>query len=188
MAMINFLSLEPGANFYVIGTNNGLSVAVGTIKEKSTPYWPMPAGTMNSQLINLTVTFNEQDRVIQGLPINLEIAGRAPEIYTGNRELANRIIDEKMAEAQNHLQNRPLYEKILADGPACKEVLNPEYAATRKQVETIEQLRTQYDSVAKELEESKKREAEMFKMLQDIHAGLNGNTATPKGKNDKKES
>jgi hypothetical protein len=148
----------------------------------------MPAGTMNSQLINLTVTFNGQDRVIQGLPINLEIAGRAPEIYTGNRELANRIIDEKMSEAQNHLQNRPLYEKILADGPACKEVLNPEYAATRKQVETIEQLRTQYDSVAKELEESKKREAEMFKMLQDIHAGLNGGTATTKGKNDKKES
>jgi hypothetical protein len=93
-----------------------------------------------------------------------------------------------MAEAQNHLQNRPLYEKILADGPACKEVLNPEYAATRKQVETIEQLRTQYDSVAKELEESKKREAEMYKMLQDIHAGLNGGTATTKGKNDKKES
>jgi hypothetical protein len=67
-----------------------------------------------------------------------------------------------------------MYEKILADGPACKEVINPEYAATRKQVETIEQLRTQYDSVAKELEASKKREAEMFKMLQDIHAGLNG--------------
>ena len=138
--------------------------------------------------LNLTVTFNGQDRVIQGLPINLEIAGRAPEIYTGNRELANRIIDEKMSEAQNHLQNKPLYEKILADGPACKEVLNPEYAATRKQVETIEQLRTQYDSVAKELEESKKREAEMFKMLQDIHAGLNGGTATTKGKGDKKES
>ena len=179
--MINFLSLEPGANFYVIGTNNGLSVAVGTIKEKSTPYWPMPAGNMNSQLINLTVTFNGQDRLIQGLPINLEVAGRAPEIYTGNRELANRIIDEKMAEAQSHLQNRPMYEKILADGPACKEVINPEYAATRKQVETIEQLRTQYDSVAKELEASKKREAEMFKMLQDIHAGLNSG-AKGKGK------
>jgi hypothetical protein len=42
--------------------------------------------------------------------------------------------------------------------------------------------------VAKELEESKKREAEMFKMLQDIHAGLNGGTAATKGKNDKKES
>lgn len=174
--MINFLSLEIGANFYVIGTNSGLSVAVGTIKGKSAPYWPMNTSSINSQLIDLTVTFNGQDRVIPGLPINLEVAGRAPEIYTGNRELANRIIDEKMTEAQTHLQNRPIYEKILADGPACKEVINPEYAATRKQVETIEHLRTQYDSVAKELEASKKREAEMFKMLQDIHAGLNGGT------------
>lgn len=174
--MTTFSSLEIGANFYVIGTSNGLNVAVGTIKEKSTPYWPMPAGTMNSQLINLTVNFNGQDRVIQGLPINLEVAGRAPEIYTGNRELANRIIDEKMTEAQTHLQNRPLYEKILNDGPACKEVINPEYAATRKQVETIEQLRTQYDNMAKELAASKKREADMYKMLQEIHAGISGST------------
>ena len=169
--MINFLSLEPGANFYVIGTNNGLSVAVGTVKGKSGPYYPMPANGISSQLVDLTVTFNGQDRVIQGLPINLEVAGREPEIYTGNRELAERIIDEKMTEAQGHIQNQPFYKKILQDGPKCKEVINPGYAATRKQVETIEQLQQRANSTEKELQELKAQNARMLELLEKAVGG-----------------
>ena len=180
--MINFLSLEQGANFYVIGTNGGLNVAVGTVKGKSGPYYPMPANGMTSQLVDLTVTFNGQDRVIQGLPINLEVAGRDPEIYTGNRDLAERIIDEKMSEAQTHLQNRPFYEKILADGPNCKEVINPGYAASRKQTETIEQLQQRATSTEKELQELKAQNARMLELLE---KAVGGGT---KGKGEKKES
>jgi hypothetical protein len=176
--MINFISLEQGASFYVIGTNGGLNVAVGTVKGKSGPYYPMPANGMSSQLVDLTVTFNGQDRVIQGLPINLEVAGREPEIYTGNRELAERIIDEKMTEAQGHIQNQQLYKKILQDGPKCKEVINPGYAATRKQVETIEQLQQRATSTEKELQELKAQNARMLELLEKAVGGT--------GKGDKK--
>lgn len=180
--MKNFLSLEQGAQFYVISTNGGLSVAVGTIKDKRGPYWPMPANGMTAQLVDLTVTFNGQDKQIPGLPINLEVAGRDPEIYTGNRELAERIIDEKAAEARTHLQNRPLYEKILADHPKCKEVVNPGYAATRQQTEAFQQLQAKYDAMEKKLQESEARNADMYKMLKEMHDGLNGGGATGKGK------
>ena len=86
---MNFSELQPGANFYVISTNGGLQVAVGTVKGKTAPYWPTP-NPMNSQLIDLTVNIGGQDRVVPGLPISLEVAGRDPEIYTGNRETAER--------------------------------------------------------------------------------------------------
>jgi len=32
---MNFSELQPGANFYILSTNNGLSVAVGTVKGKT---------------------------------------------------------------------------------------------------------------------------------------------------------
>ena len=98
MTMINFSELQPGANFYVISTNGGLQVAVGTVKGKTAPYWPMQ-NTLNTQLVDVTINIGGQDRLVPGLPVNLEVAGRDPEIYTGNRETAERIIDEKMAEA-----------------------------------------------------------------------------------------
>lgn len=166
---MNFQSLDSGAQFYVIGTTNGLTVTVGSVKGKSAPYWPMPAtsGGLNSQLVDITVNINGQDRVIPGLPIGLEVAGRDPEIYTGNRELAERIIDEKVAEAQKILQNQPVYKKIVTDGPRCKEAINPGYAATRKQTETIEQLQTRAASTEKELQELKTQNAEILKLLKD---------------------
>jgi len=181
--MKTFSSLEQGASFYVLGTNGGLTVAVGIIKGKSGPYYPMPANGMSSQLVDLTINFGGQDKLIPGLPVNLEVAGRDPEIYTGSREMAERIIDEKMAEAQTHLQNKGLYEKILADGPKCKELVNPGYAATRKQVEAFEQLQAKYDAMEARFNEAEARNNEMLAMLREMHAGMSGTTKGKKGEN-----
>lgn len=171
---MDFNSLNNGATFYIIGTNGGLNVIMGIVKGKSAPYWPMPANGINQQMVDLTVNINGQDRVIPGLPIGLEVAGRDPEIYTGNRELAERIIDEKMEAARKALQDRPLYEKILTDGPKCKEVINPGYAQTRKQAQTIEELQTRSQATEKELQELKAQNAEMLKLLKDALGGGTG--------------
>jgi len=168
---MNFNSLNVGATFYVIFTNGGLSVTTGIIKNKTAPYFPMPNVGANGQLIDLTVNFGGQDRVIQGLPINLEVAGRDPEIYTGNAELAERIINEKMGEAQKILQNRPYYEKVLEDGPQCLETINPGYATARKQTQTIEQLQAKAAATERELQEMKAQNAEMLKLLKEALGG-----------------
>lgn len=168
---MKFDSLTQGATFYVISTNGGLSVALGTVKGKSTPYWPMPANGMNSQLIDLTVTFNGQDRVIPGLPIGLEVAGRDPEIYTGDRELAERVIDDKVGEADKILQNVPYYERIKADGPRCKEIINPGYAQTRRQAETIESLKNELAATKGDLQEMKDLQARTLAALEKLTSG-----------------
>jgi len=175
---MNFQTLNNGANFYVISTNGGLSVAVGTVKGKSAPYWPMPANGLNTQLVDLTVSFNGQDRVIPGLPISLEVAGRDPETYTGSREIAERVINDKISEAKKILQNMPYYEKVCADGPKCLELINPEYANTRRQNETIEQLQARAASTEKELQEMKAQNAEMLKLLREALNAAGGNTTT----------
>ena len=169
---MNFSTLNNGATFYIICTNNGLNVIMGTVKGKSAPYWPVPAGSMNQQLVDVTISVNGQDRVIPGLPSNLEVAGRDPEIYTGNRELAERIIDERMDAARKALQDRPLYEKILADGPKIKEMINPDYAQTRKQNESIEQLQARAQATEAELQQMKAQNARMLEILEKMSANV----------------
>ena len=173
---MNFSELQSGANFYVISTNGGLHVAVGTVKGKSAPYWPAP-NPMNSQLIDLTVNIGGQDRVVPGLPISLEVAGRDPEIYT-------RIIDEKMSEADKILQNVAYYKKMKQDGPKCKEIINPGYAATRRQAETIESLQSELAATKGELQGMRDMQAKTLALLEK----LSGGTSAPATKGGKKDS
>lgn len=169
---MNFNSLENGASFYVISTNGGMSVSVGTVKGKSAPYWPMPANGMNMQLVDLTVTFNGQDRVIPGLPIGLEVAGREPEIYIASGSMAERVIDDKMTEAENIIRNLPYYEKILnTDGPMCKEIINPGYAQSRKQAETIANLQAELESTKSNLQEMKDLQSRTLELLEKMNGG-----------------
>lgn len=181
---MNFSELQPGANFYVISTNGGLQVAVGTVKGKSAPYWPVP-NPMNSQLIDLTVNIGGQDRLVPGLPINLEVAGRDPEIYTGSRDVAERIIDEKTSEADKIIQNLPYYQKVKADGPKCKEIIRPEYAATRKQAETIESLQAELAATKGELQGMRDMQAKTLELLEKLSGGA---TPAPAPKGGKKDS
>jgi hypothetical protein len=177
--MVNFSELQPGANFYVISTNGGLQVAVGTVKGKSAPYWPMN-NTLNSQLVDLTVNIGGQDRLVPGLPVNLEVAGRDPEIYTGNRETAERIIDEKMEEADKILQNLPYYRKLKQDGPKCKEIINPGYAATVRQAETIQSLQAELAATKGELQGMKDMQAKTLELLEKL-SGTPAPAPAPKG-------
>lgn len=178
---MNFSELQPGANFYVISTNGGLQVAVGTVKGKTAPYWPTP-NPMNSQLVDLTINIGGQDRVVPGLPVSLEVAGRDPEIYTGNRDTAERIIDEKMSEAEKVIQNLPYYQKVKQDGPKCKEVINPAFAQTRRQAETIESLQAELAATKGELQGVRDMQARTLELLE----RMNGGTAAPK--KEKKDS
>ena len=180
---MNFSELQPGANFYVISTNGGLQVAVGTVKGKSAPYWPMN-NTLNSQLVDLTVNIGGQDRLVPGLPVNLEVAGREPEIYTGNRETAERIIDEKVSEADKILQNLNYYKKLKQDGPKCKEVINPGYAATRKQAETIESLQAELAAMKGEQQSMKDLQTRTIELLEKLSGTPAPAPATKGGKKD----
>ncbi len=177
---MNFSELQPGANFYVISTNGGLQVAVGTVKSKSAPYWPMN-NTLNTQLVDVTINIGGQDRLVPGLPVNLEVAGREPEIYTGNRETAERIIDEKMAEADKILQNVAYYKKMKQDGPKCKEIINPGYAATRRQAETIENLQAELAAMKSEQQGMKDLQARTIELLEKLSGGAPSPAPATKG-------
>lgn len=181
---MNFSELQPGANFYVISTNGGLQVAVGTVKGKTAPYWPMQ-NTLNTQLVDITVNIGGQDRLVPGLPVGLEVAGRDPEIYTGNRETAERIIDEKVSEADKILQNLNYYKKLKQDGPKCKEIINPGYAATRKQAETIESLQAELAAMKGEQKSMKDLQTRTIELLEKLSGGA---TPAPAPKGGKKDS
>lgn len=182
---MDFNSLTQGATLYVISTNGGLSVAPTTVKGKSAPYWPMPANGMNSQLIDITVTFNGQDRVIPGLPVGLEVAGRDPEVYVASRDMAERIIDDKVSEAEKILQNVPYYERLKTEGPRCKEIINPGYAQTRRQTETIAQLQERAANTESELQAVRTQNAEILQLLKEMRGEASpAPTGTGRGKKD----
>ena len=122
-------------------------------------------------MVDITINVNGQDRVVPGLPIGLEVAGRDPEVYTGSREVALRIIDEKVAEADKVLKNVPYYQKVKNDGPRCKETIDPGYAQTRKQAETIETLKAELAATKGELQGMRDMQARTLELLEKLSGG-----------------
>ena len=98
--------------------------------------------------------------------------------------MAERIIDEKTSEADKIIQNLPYYQKVKADGPKCKEIINPGYAQTRRQAETIESLQAELAATKGELQGMKDMQAKTLELLEK----LSGGTPAPATKGGKKDS
>jgi hypothetical protein len=89
-----------------------------------------------------------------------------------------------MEEADKILQNLNYYKKLKQDGPKCKEAINPGYAATVRQAETIEQLRERLAATEGKLSEMTNLQAKTLELLEK----LSGGTPAPAPKGGKKDS
>ena len=87
-----------------------------------------------------------------------------------------------MEEADKILQNLNYYKKLKQDGPKCKEVINPGYAATVRQAETIESLQAELAATKGELQGMRDMQAKTLALLEKLSGG------TPATKGGKKDS
>jgi hypothetical protein len=140
-------SLTNGSPFYVLKKGECPKLEVGIVKSKSNPrpqYQTSTPSLMNGmnfqQVVDLTVTINGNDRVINNIPLNVEIAAMGNETFSGSREAMLQAVDSMLQTSKKALEQIPWHKNTIVEAEKMLEVLNPRYAEEKKQARTINDL------------------------------------------------
>ena len=152
-------SLTNGSPFYVLRKGERPVLEIGTVKAKSQPrpqYQTQTPNLMNGmnfqQVVDLTVTINGSDRVINNIPLNVEIAAQGNETFSGSREAMLQAVDNMLQTSKKALEQIPLHKNVIAESEKMLEVLNPRYAEEKKQARTITDLERRQSETDKKLD------------------------------------
>lgn len=136
-----------GTPFYVLRKGEKPILEVGVVKGKSQPRAQYPTQTPNigvglqlQQVIDVTVTINGKDEVFANLPMNIEIATRGNDTFSGSREAMLQAVDAMLQSSKKAIEQVPFHKSVIAESEKMLEVLNPRYAEEKKQARTIKAL------------------------------------------------
>ena len=140
-------NLGVGSPFYVLRKGEKPVLETGVVKTKSQPRAKFPTQTPNimqgmqmQQVIDVTVTINGKDEVFSDIPINVEIAARGNDTFTGSREAMLQAVDAMLQTSKKAIEQVPYHKSVVAESEKMLEVLNPQYAENKKQARTISDL------------------------------------------------
>lgn len=152
-------SLTSGSPFYVLKKGERPVLEIGTVKAKSQPrpqYQTQTPNLMNGmnfqQVVDLTVTINGSDRVINNIPLNVEIAAQGNETFSGSREAMLQAVDNMLQTSKKALEQIPLHKNVIAESEKMLEALNPRYAEEKRQARTITDLERRQADTDKKLD------------------------------------
>ena len=152
-------NLGIGSPFYVLRKGEKPVLETGVVKTKSQPRAKFPTQTPNimqgmqmQQVIDVTVTINGKDEVFSEIPINVEIAARGNDTFTGSREAMLQAVDEMLQTSKKAIEQVPYHKSVIAESEKMLEVLNPQYAENKKQARTISDLERRQADTDKKLD------------------------------------
>ena len=152
-------SLGVGNPFYVLRKGEKPVLETGVVKSKSQPRAKFPTQTPNimqgmqmQQVIDVTATINGKDETFVDLPINVEIAARGNDTFTGSREAMLQAVDNMLQTSKKALEQVPYHKSVIAESEKMLEVLNPQYAENKKQARTISDLERRQADTDKKLD------------------------------------
>ena len=159
---MDFNTLTTGAPFYVLRKEaDKPTLLIGTIKAKSAPlpkYQPQAvpnafAGANVQQVISITATINDKDEVYTEVPINIEVAAKGNDTFTGSREAMIAVIDNLIQQSKKAIETIDYHRNVIAEGDKMLETLNPRYAEEKKQARTIADLQSRQEKNEQMLQE-----------------------------------
>ena len=152
-------NLGIGSPFYVLRKGEKPILETGVVKTKSQPRAKFPTQTPNimqgmqmQQVIDVTVTINGKDEVFSEIPINVEIAARGNDTFTGSREAMLQAVDAMLQTSKKAIEQVPFHKSVIAESEKMLEVLNPQYAENKKQARTISDLERRQADTDKKLD------------------------------------
>ena len=144
---MDFQSLGNGNPFYVLKKGEKPILEVGVVKSKSQPRAKFPtqtpnimAGVQMQQVVDVVVTINGRDETFSEIPINVEIAARGNDTFSGSREAMLQAEDAMLQTSKKALDQIPYHKAVISESEKMLEVLNPRYAEEKKQARTIKAL------------------------------------------------
>jgi hypothetical protein len=140
-------SLNAGNPFYVLRKGEKPVLEIGVVKSKSQPRAKFPTATPNvmagmnvQQVVDITATFNGRDEVFNDVPINVEIAARGNDTFSGSREAMLQAVDAMLQTSKKAIDQIPMHKNVIAESEKMMEALNPRYAEEKKQARSIKSL------------------------------------------------
>lgn len=177
---MDFSSLGNGNPFYVLRRGEKPVLEVGVVKSKTQPRAKFPTQTPNimtglqmQQVIDVTATINGKDEVFSEIPINVEIAARGNDTFSGSREAMLQAVDAMLQTSRKALDQIPYHKGVISESEKMLEVLNPQYADNKRQARTIQSLEEKQKATDQKLATLEQQNAEMLSILR----SLNGSTA-----------
>ena len=170
---MDFNSIGTGSPFYILTKREGQKpiLEVGTVKEKALqqPQYQLSAipNAMNgmgqqAQTVRIIVTVNGSDRVIPDIPVNVEIAAKGSETYTGSTQAMMQAVDAMMQASKAELEREDYNRAVLSEGEKMMETLNPRYKEEKQRDRTIKSLEERQDAQDKKLDKILARLDEFF--------------------------
>ncbi len=175
---MDFQSLGAGSPFYILRKGDKPVLEQGVVKEKTAPqpkYQQQTPGVYNGMgmqhVTSITVTVNGNDRVIPDVPVNVEIAARGNETFTGSREAMIQAVDSMIQASKKALTEVDYHKMILTEGDKMLESLNPNYKEEKLRAQSIIDLQEKSNAQDKRLATLEQQSAEMLNILRTLNGG-----------------
>ena len=144
---MDFNSLGAGNPFYILRKGEKPMLEVGVVKSKSQPKAQYPTQTPNigigmqfQQVVDVIATINGKDETFPNLPINVEIAQKGNDTFSGSREAMLQAVDSMLQTSKKAIEQVEYHRSVLKEGEKMLETLNPRYAEEKRQARTIKTL------------------------------------------------
>ena len=175
---MDFNSLSNGTPFYVLRKGDRPCLEVGVVKSKSQPRAQYPMQTPNvgigmqlQQVVDVVATINGKDETFANLPINVEIASKGNDTFSGSREAMLQAVDAMLQTSKKALEMIPYHKGVISESEKMLEVLNPQYAENKQNARVIQSLQEKQKAQEQQLAELKAQNSEMLAILRQLNGG-----------------
>lgn len=144
---MDFNSITSGNPFYILRKGEKPILEVGVVKSKSQPRPKFQTqnpiamtGMQIQQVVDVVATINGKDETFSEVPVNVEIAAKGNDTFSGSREAMLQAVDAMLQTSKKAIDQVPYHKSVIAESEKMLEVLNPQYAENKKQARTIKSL------------------------------------------------
>lgn len=176
---MDFNSLGNGNPFYVLRRGEKPVLEVGVVKSKSQPRAKFPTATPNvmagmqmQQVIDVVATINGKDETFSEIPINVEIAARGNDTFSGSREAMLQAVDAMLQTSKKAIEQVPYHKSVISESEKMLEVLNPQYAENKQNARVIQTLKEKQAAQEQQLAELKAQNTEMLSILRQLNGSV----------------
>ena len=173
---MDFNSLGNGNPFYVLRRGEKPVLEVGIVKSKTPPRAKFPTQTPNvmtgmqmQQVIDVVATINGKDETFSEIPINVEIAARGNDTFSGSREAMLQAVDAMLQTSKKALEQIPFHKSVIVESEKMLEVLNPQYAENKQNARVIQSLQEKQKAQDQQLAEMKAQNTEILSILRQLN-------------------
>lgn len=173
---MDFQSLSNGNPFYVLRRGEKPVLEVGVVKSKSQPKAKFPTQTPNlmagmqvQQVVDIIATMGGKDETFADIPINVEIAARGNDTFSGSREAMLQAVDAMLQTSKKAIEQVPFHKSVVIEAEKMMEVLNPQYAENKQNARVIQSLQEKQKAQETQLAELKAQNTEMLNILRQLN-------------------